>query len=140
MGADIIGWGWRDCPLQRDLGEEGFLGKLKLRAYKAEVERRVPPERREQLAITVNIMNRPSRDLRYRDICDEVARFAAEVHVAPKGRLKPARVAKQAVDGLREAHASAASRTLTELREVQAMLLRMLHGAADHGWTVVVDG
>ena len=63
-----------------------------------------------------------------------------EVHVTPKGPLKPARVAKQAVGALREAHEIAASRTLAELREVQAMLLRMLQGAVDHGWTVVVDG
>jgi hypothetical protein len=32
MGADYIGW--RSCRLQAELGVDGFLGKLKLRAYK----------------------------------------------------------------------------------------------------------
>jgi hypothetical protein len=76
MGADLIGW--RECPLQMRLGPQGFLGKLKLRAYKELIENMVPPEQREGQAITV-VINGPDgpkeRDLTYAQIRQESTEF-----------------------------------------------------------------
>jgi hypothetical protein len=74
MGADFIGW--RSCPLQSELQPEGFLGKLKLRSYKAAIEAQVPEERREGIEVVVRVTGRPERSLRYRSICDEIEAFA----------------------------------------------------------------
>jgi hypothetical protein len=76
MGADLIGW--RECPLQMRLGPKGFLGKLKLRAYKELIESMVPPEDREGQKITV-VINGPDgpqeRNLTYPQIRDESTEF-----------------------------------------------------------------
>jgi hypothetical protein len=77
MGADYIGW--RDCPLQRELGRDGFLGKLKLRAYRSVVESRVPPEKRASLQIRVVVTGREPRDLVYADLLEELAAFEAGI-------------------------------------------------------------
>jgi hypothetical protein len=77
MGADFIGW--RDCALQADLGPDGFLGKLKLRAYKRVVEERVPVERRDTIQIKVQITGRGERTLTYPQICADLAAFEAGV-------------------------------------------------------------
>ncbi len=77
MGADIIGW--RQCDLQRALGPEGFRGKMKLVAYRAAIERQLPPEAWEQAQITVDVTGRPPRDLRYRQIVDEGEEFLAGI-------------------------------------------------------------
>jgi hypothetical protein len=87
MGADIIGW--RGCPLQASLGEEGFLGKLKLRAYARAIEEQVPEAHREKIELVVRVSGRPDRSLRYRDICAEAAAFAEgapECPACPLGR------------------------------------------------------
>jgi hypothetical protein len=73
MGADVIGW--RDCELQARLERSGFLGKLKLRMYRAAVEAQVRPENRATVHITVTGANRPSRDLTYGEIVDELEDF-----------------------------------------------------------------
>jgi hypothetical protein len=73
MGADFIGW--RECPLQAELGQDGFLGKLKLRAYKAVIEERVPEEQRDGVQIVVRVTGRPDRELSYASICDELEVF-----------------------------------------------------------------
>lgn len=76
MGADIIGW--RSCELQRELGPNGFLGKLKLRTYRAVIERMVPPGGRAQqkVAVVVNGPDGPKqRSLAYPDICAELDTF-----------------------------------------------------------------
>lgn len=73
MGADFIGW--RACQLQTELKPEGFLGRLKLRAYKRLVEERVPEERRETIQITVSVTGRGPRTLTYPGIVREVANF-----------------------------------------------------------------
>jgi hypothetical protein len=75
MGADYIGF--RDCTLQRSLGDEGFLGKLKLRAYKGAVESQVPPEARGRIKIQVQTTGRAPRELDYEGICRELATFLA---------------------------------------------------------------
>ena len=74
MGADIIGW--RSCPLQKELGPDGFLAKLKLRAYKSAVESQVPPEKREGVTIQVRINERDTKKLTYREIADGAEAFA----------------------------------------------------------------
>ncbi|HEY4178071.1 MAG TPA: hypothetical protein VGM90_14590 [Kofleriaceae bacterium] len=76
MGADIIGW--RECPLQRSLGQKGFLGKLKMRAYMAAVESQVPEGERENVAVTV-VVNDTERDLTYREIRAEAEQFQAGI-------------------------------------------------------------
>jgi hypothetical protein len=73
MGADFIGW--RECPLQAQLGEEGFLGKLKLRAYKAVIEERVPEDQRDAVQVVVRVTGRADRELTYGSICDELDAF-----------------------------------------------------------------
>lgn len=73
MGADFIGW--RGCPLQDELDPEGFLGKLKLRAYRAVIEERVPEDRWETVEIVVRVSGRPDRELKYGDICRELDAF-----------------------------------------------------------------
>lgn len=76
MGADLIGW--RECPLQMRLGPNGFLGKLKLRAYKELIESMVEPADRESQEITV-VVNGPDgpkeRNLTYPQIRDEASEF-----------------------------------------------------------------
>lgn len=73
MGADFIGW--RNCPLQAELGPEGFLGKLKLRAYKAVIEERVPEDRWDTIEVVVRVTGRPDRTLGHETICTELAEF-----------------------------------------------------------------
>jgi len=73
MGADFIGW--RNCPLQAELGPQGFLGKLKLRAYKAVIEERVPQDRWETIEVVVRVTGRSDRQLRYGAICSELQAF-----------------------------------------------------------------
>ena len=73
MGADFIGW--RNCPLQAELGPHGFLGKLKLRAYKAVIEERVPEDRWDVVEVVVRVTGRPDRKLRHGAICKELAEF-----------------------------------------------------------------
>jgi hypothetical protein len=65
MGADLIGW--RDCELQRPLGPEGFLQKLKMRAYMRAVESQVPEGRRETVKVVVVVDDR-KRELTYAEI------------------------------------------------------------------------
>lgn len=73
MGADFIGW--RNCRLQAELGQDGFLGKLKLRAYKAAIEQQVPEDRWEAVEVLVRVTGRPDRVLRYGTISMELAAF-----------------------------------------------------------------
>ncbi len=73
MGADFIGW--RNCPLQAELGPAGFLGKLKLRAYKAVIEERIPEDRWETVEVVVRVTGRPDRQLGHGAICQELAAF-----------------------------------------------------------------
>jgi len=73
MGADFIGW--RNCPLQAELGPEGFLGKLKLRAYRAVIEERVPQERWDSVSVVVRVTGRPERQLKHGEIVRELAAF-----------------------------------------------------------------
>lgn len=73
MGADFIGW--RSCPLQEELGQEGFLGKLKLRAYRTVIEERVPEDRWETVEIVLRVTGRPDREIKYGDICRELDAF-----------------------------------------------------------------
>jgi hypothetical protein len=76
MGADLIGW--RECPLQMRLGPQGFLSKLKLRAYKELIEQMVPPADRESQEITV-VINGPDgpreKSLTYAQIREESTEF-----------------------------------------------------------------
>ncbi len=65
MGADLIGW--RNCQLQRTLGPQGFLQRLKMRAYRSVLEAQVPPEQLEETSVAV-IVNGERRDLTYREI------------------------------------------------------------------------
>jgi len=77
MGADLIGW--KPCSLQRELGPDGFLGKLKLRAYRSAVERQVPEAARAKVKISVEVTGRPPRELAYPDIVAESEQFLAGI-------------------------------------------------------------
>lgn len=72
MGADLIGW--RDCELQKPLGQSGFLQKLKMKSYLRVIESQVPPEAREKVAITV-VVNDRQRELTYPEIRDQAETF-----------------------------------------------------------------
>jgi hypothetical protein len=72
MGADLIGW--RDCELQKPLGESGFLQKLKMKSYLRVIESQVPEGARENVAITV-IVNDTQRELRYPQILEQAETF-----------------------------------------------------------------
>jgi hypothetical protein len=72
MGADLIGW--RDCELQRPLGESGFLQKLKMKSYLRVIETQVPEGARENVAITV-IVNDTQRELTYPQIREQAETF-----------------------------------------------------------------
>jgi len=77
MGADLIGW--RSCALQRELGPDGFLGKLKLRSYRAMIEQQVPPAQRAGVKVTVQVTGRPPRILGYPEIVAESDDFRAGI-------------------------------------------------------------
>jgi hypothetical protein len=72
MGADLIGW--RDCELQKPLGQSGFLQKLKMKSYLRVIESQVPPEARENVAVTV-IVNDHQRELTYPQIREQAETF-----------------------------------------------------------------
>lgn len=72
MGADLIGW--RNCELQQPLGESGFLQKLKMKSYLRVIEAQVPPEARENVAVTV-VVNDTQRELTYREIREQAETF-----------------------------------------------------------------
>src|SRR5687767_15825461 len=72
MGADLIGW--RNCELQRPLGTNGFLQKLKMKSYMAAIESQVPPEARENVKVTL-VVNDTQRELSYREIRDQAETF-----------------------------------------------------------------
>ncbi|MBX9723236.1 MAG: hypothetical protein K2X81_17670 [Candidatus Obscuribacterales bacterium] len=73
MGADIIGW--RKCPLQQQLGPEGFLSKIKLRAYKQLIEQQVPIADRDKVRISIVGTNRQPQELGYAGIVKGLAGF-----------------------------------------------------------------
>lgn len=90
MGADYIGF--RGCDLQRSLGVEGFLGKLKLRAYKGAIEAQVPEDQRATVQVQVQVTCRPPQALSYGGICQELDTFArgsAECPSCPVGGGAP---------------------------------------------------
>ena len=72
MGADLVGW--RNCELQQPLGESGFLQKLKMKSYLRVIESQVPPEARENVAVTV-IVNDTQRELTYPQIREAAETF-----------------------------------------------------------------
>lgn len=63
MGVDIVGW--RTCPLQSELGPEGFLRAFKLRAYKEAADARVPAEMLDDLQVRVSVPGRGEQVLTY---------------------------------------------------------------------------
>lgn len=75
MGADYVGF--RSCTLQQSLGDAGFLGKLKLRAYKSAIEAQVPPEKRSVVKIQVQVTGGETRELDYAGICRDLETFQA---------------------------------------------------------------
>lgn len=75
MGVDYIGW--RDCSLQAALEQEGFLRKLKLRAYRRVVEEKVPPERRDVIQLRVDVVGRGVQTLTYPGILEQLGDFEA---------------------------------------------------------------
>ncbi|NRD48338.1 hypothetical protein [Corallococcus exiguus] len=77
MGADVVGF--RGCALQVELGEAGFLRKLKLKSYKDAADAAVPPERRPKLKINVRIGDNPPVSMAYPDLEREVAEFTRRV-------------------------------------------------------------
>jgi hypothetical protein len=80
VGADIIGW--RGCQLQDFLSPDGFLGKLKLRAYKNAVESQVDRDKWDTIQINawVDRGNGPeTRTLTYQGICSELQEFESGI-------------------------------------------------------------
>ena len=76
MGADLIGW--RDCDLQKPLGPNGFLQKLKMKSYLRVIETQVPPAQRPGMTITV-VVNDQQRELSYEEIRDAAQQFQAGI-------------------------------------------------------------
>ncbi|HUJ61197.1 MAG TPA: hypothetical protein VLX92_21985 [Kofleriaceae bacterium] len=72
MGADLIGW--RDCELQRPLGPQGFLGKLKMKSYLRVIESQVPEGQRDGVKVTV-VVNDRQRELGYPEIREQAETF-----------------------------------------------------------------
>jgi hypothetical protein len=84
MGADVIGW--RNCPLQERLEPQGFLGKLKLRAYLQVIESQVPEGQRETVTVQVRVSGRETRALSYPEIqagAEEFQRGIPECSTCP---------------------------------------------------------
>jgi hypothetical protein len=77
MGADYVGW--RACALQQELGEHGFLGKIKLRVYKRVVEERVPEDQRATIKLNLQVTGREPRETTYPEICAELDTFEAGI-------------------------------------------------------------
>jgi hypothetical protein len=77
MGADIVGF--IGCPLQNSLGIDGFLGKLKLRAFKRQIEASIPAHQRTQVRIQVQGTNRASQTLNYEGILRELGNFESGI-------------------------------------------------------------
>jgi hypothetical protein len=69
MGIDIVGW--RNCPLQKRLGQDEFLAKLKLKTYRQAAES-LAPNKLDDLQIKIRITGRPDRTMTYRSICEEL--------------------------------------------------------------------
>jgi hypothetical protein len=72
MGADLIGW--RDCELQRSLGDRGFLQKLKMKSYLRAIESQVPEAQRANVQVTV-VVNDEQRELTYPQIREAAEEF-----------------------------------------------------------------
>lgn len=73
MGCDMIGW--RNCQLQQQLGMEEFLWRLKLSSMKAGVMQQVPEQQRFSIMITLQRLNRESRNYSFQEILDELGDF-----------------------------------------------------------------
>jgi hypothetical protein len=71
MGADFIGW--RGCPLQASLGQQGFHQKLKLRAYKTVIDAHTP-DGKPKAGVQV-VVNGDVRELAYENICEQLGTF-----------------------------------------------------------------
>ncbi|NOK38859.1 hypothetical protein HMI49_37300 [Corallococcus exercitus] len=77
MGADVVGF--RGCALQNELGEAGFLRKLKLKAYKDAADAAVPPERKPKLKLNIRIGDTPPVSMAYPDLEQEAEAFTRRV-------------------------------------------------------------
>lgn len=73
MGADIIGF--INCPLQASLGLDGFLHKLKLRAYRGMIEEMVPQHQRAEVRVEVQSSNKQPQELNYAGILKQLGDF-----------------------------------------------------------------
>jgi hypothetical protein len=82
VGADFIGF--RSCPLQRELGQAGFVQKLKLLMYKRAAEAAVPdPERREALRIRATFGHGRAAVTTYAEIRTSVTGFEEGIPECP---------------------------------------------------------
>jgi hypothetical protein len=81
MGADFIAW--RGCPLQEDLGPDGFLGKLKLRAYRKVIEERVPKQKWAETKLKVMVSNKETRMLSHPEIVEQLQAFTKGIPECP---------------------------------------------------------
>lgn len=75
MGADVLGW--RDCSLQKALGRDGFLRKLKLRSYRRVIEEKVAADKRDTIRVRVDIVGRGAEELSYAGILEQLGKFEA---------------------------------------------------------------
>lgn len=73
MGADIVGW--ITCPLQRALGPESFIWKLKCTAFKIYADQNVPADRRAEIKIHLSGTNRQWHHTSYAQLMQEVQGF-----------------------------------------------------------------
>ena len=73
MGADMIGW--RNCQLQQQLGMDEFLWRLKLSSMKHAVIQQVPEQQRFAVQITLQRLNRDTRNYSFQDILDDLGDF-----------------------------------------------------------------
>lgn len=90
MGADYLGW--RNCSLQAPLGKEGFLRKLKLRAYRRVIEEKVPKEQRDSIRLRVDVLGRGATEMTYPGILEQLGAFEAgapECKTCPLGNGAP---------------------------------------------------
>lgn len=77
MGIDIVAL--RACRLQTNLGPEGFLRALKLKAYKEAADARVPPDQLSELQVRVHVPGRGEQVLTYAALCAEAREVSEAV-------------------------------------------------------------
>jgi hypothetical protein len=89
MGADILGW--RACPLQQELGDDGFFDKLRLLGYKRGADSVLPAGQRENVPVTIRTSGEPVRTMTYGDLVVALGDFPVGIPECPACPLSEGR-------------------------------------------------